>query len=296
MILSSAPEFIPWTIPTSKVKTFTERSFSEVGSLEDFENIEKKPMSQASEVPSVADVETSQSENDDEHFSSSRVGEINETNENNEINETNEIQAEEIKDPNLTPTYTPLEYRENGELEYLRGYNSCKENEGLEFSDRLERLSALIDTLKKEYVDLNEFYDPIRELVVNAIESIMQVELVESKSSVSKIVSTILEEMAIEADGDIRLFLNPNDAVLLKNEKFSSESSVKMLSDHRLTRGSVRAVMGDSIIESMKENRVNHVVNQILGENNKKATKPLRKKAPSKNSVEPVKNKSVGKE
>ena len=287
MILSSAPEFIPWTIPTSKVKTFTERSFSEVGSLEDFENIEEQPTSQASEAPSVADVETSQSENNDEHFSSSRVG---------EINEINEIQAEEIKDPNLTPTYTPLEYRENGELEYLRGYNSCKENEGLEFSDRLERLSALIDTLKKEYVDLNEFYDPIRELVVNAIESIMQVELVESKSSVSKIVSTIIEEMAIEADGEIRLFLNPNDAVLLKNEKFSSESSVKMLSDHRLTRGSVRAVMGDSIIESMKENRVNHVVNQILGENKKKATKPLRKKAPSTNNVEPVKTKPVGKE
>jgi flagellar biosynthesis/type III secretory pathway protein FliH len=278
MILSSAPEFIPWTFPTSNVKTFTERKYSDTGSQENIENIENKSTLKTSEAPLVVDVETSQNENNVEYFSSNRVDEI------------DEIQAEEILDPNLTPRYTPIEYKENGELEYLRGYNSCKENEGLEFSDRLERLSVLIDTLKTEYVDLNEFYDPIRELVVKAIESIMQVEMVESKSSISKIVSTILEEMEIEADGEIRLFLNPNDAVLLKNVKFSSESTVKMLSDHRLTRGSVRAVMGDSIIESMKENRVNHIVNQILGENKKKATKPLRKKITSANSVEPSKN------
>ena len=278
MILSSAPEFIPWTFPTSNVKTFTERKYSETGSQENLENIENKSTLKTSEAPLVADVETSQNENNVEYFSSNRVDEI------------DEIQAEEILDPNLTPRYTPIEYKENGELEYLRGYNSCKENEGLEFSDRLERLSVLIDTLKTEYVDLNEFYDPIRELVVKAIESIMQVEMVESKSSISKIVSTILEEMEIEADGEIRLFLNPNDAVLLKNVKFSSESTVKMLSDHRLTRGSVRAVMGDSIIESMKESRVNHIVNQILSENKKKATKPLRKKIASANSIEPSKN------
>ena len=276
--MSSAPEFIPWTFPTSNVKTFTERKYSDTGSQENLENIENKSTLKTSEAPLVVDVETSQNENNVEYFSSNRVDEI------------DEIQAEEILDPNLTPRYTPIEYKENGELEYLRGYNSCKENEGLEFSDRLERLSVLIDTLKTEYVDLNEFYDPIRELVVKAIESIMQVEMVESKSSISKIVSTILEEMEIEADGEIRLFLNPNDAVLLKNVKFSSESTVKMLSDHRLTRGSVRAVMGDSIIESMKENRVNHIVNQILSENKKKATKPLRKKITSANSVEPSKN------
>jgi hypothetical protein len=278
MILSSAPEFIPWTFPTSNVKTFTERKYSDTGSQENIENIENKSTLKTSEAPLVVDVETSQNENNVEYFSSNRVDEI------------DEIQAEEILDPNLIPRYTPIEYKENGELEYLRGYNSCKENEGLEFSDRLERLSVLIDTLKTEYVDLNEFYDPIRELVVKAIESIMQVEMVESKSSISKIVSTILEEMEIEADGEIRLFLNPNDAVLLKNVKFSSESTVKMLSDHRLTRGSVRAVMGDSIIESMKENRVNHIVNQILSENKKKATKPLRKKITSANSIEPSKN------
>ena len=170
----------------------------------------------------------------------------------------------------------------------MRGYNSCKENEKLEFSGRLEQLNNLIDTLKKEYVDLSEFYDPIRELVANAIETIMQVELSESKNSISNIVSAILEEMSIESS-EIRIFLNPNDAALLKNRKTNSEYPVKILSDHRLDRGSARAVMGDSIIESMKENRVADIVNQILGGKNKKAAKSLRKKTTSSSSIKSVK-------
>ena len=86
-----------------------------------------------------------------------------------------------------------------------------------------------------------------------------------------------------------RIFLNPNDAVLLKNRKSDSEYPVKILSDHRLTRGSARAVMGDSIIESMKENRVADIVNQILGEKNKKTVKSLRKKTTSSSDIKSVK-------
>ena len=138
-------------------------------------------------------------------------------------------------------------------------------------------------------MDLTEFYDPIRELVASAIETIMQVELSESKNSISNIVSTLLEEMAIEADGEIRIFLNPNDAALLKNRKTNSEYPVKILSDHRLDRGSARAVMGDSIIESMKENRVANIVNQILGEKKEKKTKSLQKKTTTSNSIKPTK-------
>jgi len=36
--------------------------------------------------------------------------------------------------------------------------------------------------------------------------------------------------------------------------------------------------MGDAVIENMKENRVSHIVDQILGENQGKTTKSLRKK------------------
>ena len=285
MTLSNGAEFIPWIIQTNSEKTFSKRNVTEIENLGKIENIEKHVKWTPAYLPEEANKEIPEKEND--KLIDSIV--VDEADEVNEAVEVDEVEVEEISDPELTPTYTPVEYRENAEVEYLRGYNSCKENEKLEFSDRLEQLNILIDTLKKEYVDLSEFYDPIRELVANAIETIMQVELSESKNSISNIVSAILEEMSIEAGGEIRIFLNPNDAVLLKNRKSDSEYPVKILSDHRLTRGSARAVMGDSIIESMKENRVADIVNQILGEKNKKATKSVRKKTTSSSRIKSAK-------
>ena len=279
MTLSNGAEFIPWVIQNNSEKTFSKGNVAEIENLGKIENIENHAKWTPANFLEEANKEIPEKEND----------ELIVSNEIDEVDEVDEVEIEEISDPELMPTYTPAEYRENAEVEYLRGYNSCKENERLEFSGRLDQLNVLIDTLKKEYVDLSEFYDPIRELVANAIETIMQVELSESKNSISNIVSTILEEISIEANGEIRIFLNPNDAVLLKNRKSDSEYPVKILSDHRLTRGSARAVMGDSIIESMKENRVADIVNQILGGKNKKAVKPSRKKTASSRSIKSVK-------
>jgi len=278
MTLSNGAEFTPWIIQNNSEKIFSKKNVAEIDNLGKIENIGKHAKWMPADLPGETNKEIPEKEND----------EIIVSNEIDDVDKVDEVEIEEIIDPELTPTYTPVEYRENAKVEYLRGYNSCKENERLEFSDRLEQLNVLIDTLKNEYVDLSEFYDPIRELVANAIETIMQVELSESKNSISNIVSTMLEEMSIEANGEIRIFLNPNDAVLLKTRKYDSEYPVKILSDHRLTRGSARAVMGDSIIESMKENRVSDIVNQILGGKNKKVVKSLRKKTASSRSEKSV--------
>jgi flagellar biosynthesis/type III secretory pathway protein FliH len=100
--------------------------------------------------------------------------------------------------------------------------------------------------------------------------------LSESQESIAKIVSSLLEEMEAESNGEVRVFLHPVDAALLKNHSFDSESPIKILSDPRLTRGSVRATMGESIVENMIENRVQHVVEQVLAEGSKRVKKPAR--------------------
>tara|TARA_B100001996_G_scaffold158358_1_gene120722 strand:+ start:839 stop:1630 length:792 start_codon:yes stop_codon:yes gene_type:complete len=263
MILSSTPEFVPWIIQPNKQPSFSKAN---------------KP----GKVQSIGE-HRERITSADEASEESSLGGDSDTYASNEVDnpeEPNEVDLieEEVIDPNLLPKFTPAEYKEHGEAEYLRGYNACKENENLEFGDRLEQLNNLIEALKNEHVDISEFYDPLRELVVSAIESIMQTELVESKKSISKIVSTILEEISIEADDSIRLFLNPSDASLLKNQKSPNDSPIKVLSDPRLAAGSARAVMGDAVIENMKENRVSHIVDQILGENQGKAAKSSRKK------------------
>ncbi len=260
MILSSTAEFTPWVIQPKK-----ENQFSELTVLSQSINSEKHHDEVELNVPESI---TANEEHDGEQFDGTTVhdDEVSMSQSDTEIREEEETIA-----PELLPKYTTAEFQEYGEAEYLRGYNSCKENEQLEFSGRLEQLNNLLETIANEHVDLNEFYDPIRELIVSAIKAILQVDLLESEGSISKIVATILKEITLESDGSVRLFLNPSDASILKDFEPDTENSVKILSDARLNRGSARAVMGDSIIESMKENRVQQIVDQIMGDTQKKS-------------------------
>jgi flagellar biosynthesis/type III secretory pathway protein FliH len=59
--------------------------------------------------------------------------------------------------------------------------------------------------------------------------------------------------------------VHPSDAVFLRDIKQSEDIEVQIVSDPRLSRGSVRAVMGDAIIESIKEKRIDSIVKLILG-------------------------------
>ena len=234
MILSNTAEFIPWVIQPQKENHFTEISTLqrvtdastgnyEVGSPS-LENINKDE--DAAQGP-----ELDENIIDDEESVTSQ--------------DYNEHNKEEVIPPELLPKYTSAEFNEHGEAEFLRGYNSCKENEQLEFSGRLEQLK-------------------------------------ESKDSISKIVTTILEEITRESDGSVRLFLSPRDTSLLADFEPNAENPVKILSDPRLATGSARAVMGDSIIESMRENRVQQIVDQIMGETQKKTVSRVSKKNVSK--------------
>ena len=270
MILSSTAEFTPWVIQPKKENQFTElTNLSRPINLEEHkEEVELSVSENMTTDDQDVDLLESSAPRDDEVSVSQ--------------NDTDIAEAEEIP-PELLPKYTTAEFQEYGETEYLRGYNSCKENEQLEFSGRLEQLDNLLSTIANEYVDLNEFYDPIRELMVSALRAILQVDLAESEDSISKIVETILKQITLESDGSVRLFLNPSDASILKDFEPDTENSVKILSDPRLTPGSARAVMGDSIIESMKENRVQQIVDQIMGDTQKKsASRSSQNRVPSK--------------
>ena len=160
MILSSTPEFIPWVIQPAK-----DRTFSEANNLTELTNGEQGEDWAPKDLDAGIDIEPPAPMTSDSVQSDQVIG-------TEATNDFDSVEEEQITDPNLVPRFTPMEFKEHGEAEYLRGYNACKENEELEFGDRLEKLSCLIETLSNEYVDLNEFYDPLRELVVSAIESL----------------------------------------------------------------------------------------------------------------------------
>ena len=288
MILSKSPEFTPWIIPEKSTSQFTPRVVSDNDSMEGFKkwnplaqndeavrlvadsHAEEQNFSKREEEQQSEEKLSSEKSEAEQKSSAERALEISEAASNAENEDSLLI------DPDLLPTFTPVEFRAQGEAEYLRGYNACKENESLEFDDRLNQLESLIGNLREQNVDLTGFYDPVRELVASAIETIMATGLSESQESIAKIVSSLLEEMEAESNGEVRVFLHPVDAALLKNHSFDSESPIKILSDPRLTRGSVRATMGESIVENMIENRVQHVVEQVLAEGSKRVKKPAR--------------------
>jgi flagellar biosynthesis/type III secretory pathway protein FliH len=288
MILSKSPEFTPWIIPEKSTSQFTPRVVSDNDSMKGFKKwnplaqndeavrlvadsyAEEQKFSKREEEQQSEEKLSSEKSEAEQKSSAERALEVSEAASNAENEDSLLI------DPDLLPTFTPVEFRAQGEAEYLRGYNACKENESLEFDDRLNQLESLIGNLREQNVDLTGFYDPVRELVASAIETIMATGLSESQESIAKIVSSLLEEMEAESNGEVRVFLHPVDAALLKNHSFDSESPIKILSDPRLTRGSVRATMGESIVENMIENRVQHVVEQVLAEGSKRVKKPAR--------------------
>lgn len=278
--MSKAAEFKPWVIQSAEKKQFSPstsvtnepaESLFEQWKPEGFGSNEARP--ESFEVhPENLEQKVANEQLEDEVAHSEQPGEVFETvADSAEVDEVCEsedaVQAEQVEeevDPKTFPVHTADEFLAHGEAEFLRGYNACKENESLEFGDRLQQLEELLDSLRAQQVDVANFYDPLCELLVSAIESILATQLVESKESVRSIVSTLLDELDRESDGETRVFLNPSDATLLSTNAVESRSSLKIISDPRLSRGSVRAAMGDSIVESLIEKRVEQVVNQIL--------------------------------
>ncbi len=264
MILSNKPEFSPWIIqPSTEEKTFKENVFDyglseevlskEEGLLPDEENVDEDPTL----LPGVESFEN-------------QIDEV-------ELSETSDEESvpEPVEDLYIEPEkvlqYSTEEYIQYGEAEFLKGYNSCLENENKDFSDKREHLDKLIETLKSESVDLESFYEPLKELLVKSIQEITLTDMKESKRSVENILATILAEIELDKEQSVKVFLNPSDLVFLKDGSSHQDSELQFRADARLSRGSIRAVMGDSIIESIKENRVAEVVEKILGASGKQS-------------------------
>jgi hypothetical protein len=278
MTLSNEPEFSPWIIqPSTEEKTFKENVFDyglseevlskEEGLLPDGENLDEDPtlLSGAESVENQI-VEVELGETADEESVPEPVEDL-------------------YIEPEKVLQYSTEEYSRYGEAEFLKGYNSCLENENRDFSDKREYLDKLIETLKSESVDLESFYEPLKELLVKSIQEITLTDMKESKRSVENILATLLAEIELDKEQSVKIFLNPSDLVFLKDGFSHQDSELQFRADARLSRGSIRAVMGDSIIESIKENRVAEVVEKILGASGKQ---PNQKKASKVKAVKRV--------
>ena len=278
MILSNEPEFSPWVIqPSTEEKIFKENVFDYGISNEVISNEETLPLDeQNSDEGAAFSEELVADEMDIAEIESTEIVE----------EELELVPAEDLYvEPETVLQYSTEEYVKHGEEEFLKGYNSCLENEKKDFSDKREHLDKLIETIKSESVDLETFYEPLKELLVKSIEEINLTDLNESKKSIENILETLLAEIELEKEKSVKIFLNPSDLVFLKDGSNHQDTELQFRADARLSRGSIRAVMGDSIVESIKESRVAEVVEKILGASSKQTSK---REAPKARTVKRV--------
>jgi hypothetical protein len=279
MTLSNEPEFSPWVIqPSTEEKTFKENVFDYGISNEALSNEESQPLDEQNSDEAAA----FSAELEHDEMDAAKV-------ESTEITEEEPV-LEPVEDLYVEPEkvlqYSTEEYVKHGEEEFLKGYNSCLENEKKDFSDKREHLDKLIETIKSENVDLETFYEPLKELLVKSIEEINLTDIKESKKSIESILGTLLAEIELEKEKSVKIFLNPSDLVFLKDDSSHQDAELQFRADARLSRGSIRAVMGDSIVESIKENRVAEIVEKILGASSKQTSKRKTSKARTVNRVE----------
>ena len=175
-----------------------------------------------------------------------------------------EAVAEELPDP---LEYTQKQLQEYGDNQFQLGIAQALETEAAALTESRHRLEALIATLSEQRVDSSSFYEPLKTLLLKSVSAILHTPLIESRAAVEATLAQLLHEIDKDSDGKpmgVRLFLNPADLTLLKETDLVIRTDIKLAADESLSRGSMRAMMQDSIIEDLTETRIQQVIEQLL--------------------------------
>ena len=175
-----------------------------------------------------------------------------------------EAVAEELPDP---LEYTQKQLQEYGENQFQLGIAQARETEAAALTESRHRLEALIATLSEQRVDSSSFYEPLKTLLIKSVAAIVHTPLIESRASVEATLAHLLQEIDKDSDGKptgVRLFLHPADLALLNETDLVVRADIKLATDESLSRGSLRAMMQDSIIEDLTETRIQQITEQLL--------------------------------
>ena len=175
-----------------------------------------------------------------------------------------EAVAEELPDP---LEYTQKQLQEYGENQFQLGIAQARETEAAALTESRYRLEALIATLSEQRVDSSSFYEPLKTLLIKSVAAIVHTPLIESRAAVEATLAHLLHEIDKDSDGKptgVRLFLNPADLALLNETDLVVRADIKLATDESLSRGSLRAMMQDSIIEDLTETRIQQITEQLL--------------------------------
>jgi len=195
-----------------------------------------------------------------------------------------EIPAVEEEPPNQEELVTAAEIEAIQQLAYTEGYAQGYEigveqghKDGFEaghdkleklLAERLQRLDSVLSFISRPLSDLDEqVVNQLTDMSILISRQLIRRELHTDPGQVIAAVREAMSALPVNTR-DTRIFLHPDDAVLIR-EVFSiseeREQSWKLIEDPSLTRGGCRIEAENSKIDATVEYRMNQIVASLLG-------------------------------
>ena len=165
-----------------------------------------------------------------------------------------------IESVEITPIQLEEKLKGNYDLGFAEGRKQAEDG----FQSHREQLLELIEGFREAQSDLSAYYSPLVKLAVAIAEQLVRAELSFSHGAVEGLVKKVLAEIEALAEGPVTVWMNPEDVEVARDVLQKEYAHVSFEPDAGLSRASVRAVMDDTAIEDVRENRLEHLVTDML--------------------------------
>lgn len=153
------------------------------------------------------------------------------------------------------------------EKAYAKGYMEGLDKGKVEIMHQAEHLRTMLATLA---MPMEGFDDQIvEELMLVCMTVVKQMVRRELKTSPGEVIAVIKEALKLlpDSSGEVRLELNPEDAVLVRTAfgDLDTGTSWRIIEDPMMTRGGCKVVTNASRIDATVENRISTAIATIMG-------------------------------
>jgi len=153
------------------------------------------------------------------------------------------------------------------EKAYAKGYMEGLEQGKVEIRQQAEHLRSMLATLA---MPMKGFDDQVvEELMLVCMAVVKQMVRREIKISPGEVIAVIKEALKLlpDSSGEVRLELNPEDAVLVRTAfgDLDTGTSWRIIEDPLMTRGGCKVVTNASRIDATVESRISAAIASIMG-------------------------------
>ncbi len=153
------------------------------------------------------------------------------------------------------------------EESYDKGYKEGLAAGKLEINKTVQHLNTVVNALAKPFEELDDKVE--EELVILVIAIAKQLIRRELKTDPGQVIGVVREctSSLPVASQNIRLFLHPDDAAIIRDELVPAEGEPawKIMEEPTMARGGCRVVTDTSRVDATVETRLNSIITRFMG-------------------------------